>query len=43
MDEYDNQVKAWLQKYKYITDDYTKSLEKVIQERGTVKVYKQLD
>jgi len=40
MEEYDRQVEAWLQKYKYITDDYTKSLEKVIKERGDKKVYR---
>ncbi|NSW89586.1 MAG: extracellular solute-binding protein [Firmicutes bacterium] len=40
MEEYDRQVAAWLQKYKYITDEYTKSLQKVIQERGDKKVYR---
>ncbi|NLC67451.1 MAG: extracellular solute-binding protein [Clostridiaceae bacterium] len=40
MEEYDIQVNAWLQKYKYIADEYTKELQEVIQERGDEKIYK---
>ena len=34
MEEYDELVSEWLEKYKYITDAYTEELQKVIQERG---------
>jgi len=33
MVEYDKQVNEFIEKYKYITDDYTKALQKVIAER----------
>lgn len=34
MEDYDSLVDQWLKKYKYITDDYTKALQKVNEERG---------
>ncbi len=34
MEEYDSLVSEWLKKYKYITDEYTKALQKVNEERG---------
>jgi hypothetical protein len=33
MEEYDKQVSDFIEKYKFITDDYTKALQKVIAER----------